>query len=245
MGDDGGRRARVRAHRRGRRAYGGHAASNATPATGSIMRPRGAIAALPQIVELNIGHFLIGEAVFVGLAESIRQMRQAIDEGARRRTVMIIGFGSDLCDIRRIEQALERYGERFIAPLLHRDRARRSRTAAPRARPPTPSASPPRRPAPRRSAPASATASPGRHGRRQSALRQADRRADRRRGGAAGRDHAAGRDGRHSPHADRRISARAGPGSHRGADVIERASEPEGSRVRRAHATASLQARSH
>ncbi|CAN2534690.1 Holo-[acyl-carrier-protein]+synthase [Methylocapsa aurea] len=27
---------------------------------------------------------------------------------------MIIGFGSDLCDIRRIEQALERYGDRFI-----------------------------------------------------------------------------------------------------------------------------------
>jgi pyridoxine 5-phosphate synthase len=40
------------------------------------------VAALPQIVELNIGHFLIGEAVFVGLAESIRLMRQAIDEGA-------------------------------------------------------------------------------------------------------------------------------------------------------------------
>ncbi|WP_036293919.1 pyridoxine 5'-phosphate synthase [Methylosinus sp. PW1] len=40
------------------------------------------IAALPQIVELNIGHFLVGEAVFVGLAESIRAMRRAIDEGA-------------------------------------------------------------------------------------------------------------------------------------------------------------------
>ncbi|OAI22571.1 pyridoxine 5'-phosphate synthase [Methylosinus sp. R-45379] len=40
------------------------------------------ISALPQIVELNIGHFLIGEAVFVGLAESIRAMRRAIDEGA-------------------------------------------------------------------------------------------------------------------------------------------------------------------
>ncbi|BBU60281.1 pyridoxine 5'-phosphate synthase [Methylosinus sp. C49] len=40
------------------------------------------IAALPQIVELNIGHFLIGEAVFVGLAESIRAMRRAIVEGA-------------------------------------------------------------------------------------------------------------------------------------------------------------------
>lgn len=40
------------------------------------------ISALPQIVELNIGHFLIGEAVFIGLAESIRAMRRAIDEGA-------------------------------------------------------------------------------------------------------------------------------------------------------------------
>ena len=30
------------------------------------------IAALPQLVELNIGHFLIGEAIFVGLAETVR-----------------------------------------------------------------------------------------------------------------------------------------------------------------------------
>ena len=39
------------------------------------------ISALPQIVELNIGHFLVGEAIFVGLAESIRLMRTAMDEG--------------------------------------------------------------------------------------------------------------------------------------------------------------------
>ncbi len=39
------------------------------------------VAALPQVVELNIGHFLIGEAVFVGLAEAIRRMRRAMDEG--------------------------------------------------------------------------------------------------------------------------------------------------------------------
>ncbi len=39
------------------------------------------ISGLPQIVELNIGHFLIGEAIFVGLAESIRQMRRAMNEG--------------------------------------------------------------------------------------------------------------------------------------------------------------------
>ncbi len=39
------------------------------------------IAALPQIVELNIGHFLIGEAIFVGLSAAIATMRAAIDAG--------------------------------------------------------------------------------------------------------------------------------------------------------------------
>ena len=37
------------------------------------------IAAIPQLRELNIGHFLIGEAIFVGLSESVRLMRQAMD----------------------------------------------------------------------------------------------------------------------------------------------------------------------
>jgi pyridoxine 5-phosphate synthase len=39
------------------------------------------IAALPEIVELNIGHFLIGEAIFVGLAETVKTMRRAMEEG--------------------------------------------------------------------------------------------------------------------------------------------------------------------
>jgi pyridoxine 5-phosphate synthase len=39
------------------------------------------IAALPEIVELNIGHFLIGEAVFDGLAASVKLMRAAMDRG--------------------------------------------------------------------------------------------------------------------------------------------------------------------
>jgi pyridoxine 5-phosphate synthase len=39
------------------------------------------IAAIPQISELNIGHFLIGEAIFVGLEASIRRMRRLMDEG--------------------------------------------------------------------------------------------------------------------------------------------------------------------
>jgi pyridoxine 5-phosphate synthase len=39
------------------------------------------IAALPQLVELNIGHFLVGEAVFIGLEAAIRKMRAAIKAG--------------------------------------------------------------------------------------------------------------------------------------------------------------------
>jgi pyridoxine 5-phosphate synthase len=37
-----------------------------------------AIAALPEIAELNIGHFLIGEAVFLGLAQAVAQMKALI-----------------------------------------------------------------------------------------------------------------------------------------------------------------------
>jgi pyridoxine 5-phosphate synthase len=38
------------------------------------------IAAIPQIAELNIGHFLIGEAIFTGLDASVRRMRELMDE---------------------------------------------------------------------------------------------------------------------------------------------------------------------
>ena len=38
------------------------------------------VAAIPELAELNIGHFLIGEALFIGLEASIRQMRQLMDE---------------------------------------------------------------------------------------------------------------------------------------------------------------------
>jgi pyridoxine 5-phosphate synthase len=38
------------------------------------------IAAITDIRELNIGHFLIGEAIFCGLEESVRRMRQLMDE---------------------------------------------------------------------------------------------------------------------------------------------------------------------
>ncbi len=37
------------------------------------------IAAIPQVMELNIGHFLIGEAVFIGLEDAILEMRRRMD----------------------------------------------------------------------------------------------------------------------------------------------------------------------
>jgi len=47
-----------------------------------------AIAALSEIVELNIGHFLVGEAVFTGLAESVGAMRNAIERGRARALIV-------------------------------------------------------------------------------------------------------------------------------------------------------------
>jgi pyridoxine 5-phosphate synthase len=41
-----------------------------------------AVASIPEIVELNIGHYLVGEALFVGLAKSVARMRSLMD-GAR------------------------------------------------------------------------------------------------------------------------------------------------------------------
>jgi pyridoxine 5-phosphate synthase len=41
----------------------------------------GDCAAIPELAELNIGHFLIGEAIFVGLDRAIREMRAAMDAG--------------------------------------------------------------------------------------------------------------------------------------------------------------------
>ena len=43
-----------------------------------------AISSLPEIAELNIGHFLIGEAVFTGLAHTVTEMRAAMHRGRAR-----------------------------------------------------------------------------------------------------------------------------------------------------------------
>lgn len=63
------------AHELGLEVHAGHGLDYASAET---------IASLPQIVELNIGHFLIGESVLEGLAETIKFMRAAMDRGRKK-----------------------------------------------------------------------------------------------------------------------------------------------------------------
>jgi pyridoxine 5-phosphate synthase len=46
------------------------------------------IAELPEIAELNIGHFLIGEAIYFGLDSVVRTMRACMDRGRNRVPAM-------------------------------------------------------------------------------------------------------------------------------------------------------------
>ena len=63
--------AATEARRRGIEPHAGHGLTfdNVAP-----------IAAIPELAELNIGHFLVGEAMFVGLETAIHQMRELMDE---------------------------------------------------------------------------------------------------------------------------------------------------------------------
>lgn len=63
--------AAAEARRRGIEPHAGH---------GLTFDNVGPIAAIPELAELNIGHFLIGEAIFIGLDASIREMRRRMDE---------------------------------------------------------------------------------------------------------------------------------------------------------------------
>jgi len=71
------------------------------PATASIMFTAEQIAALPEIAELNIGYYMIGEALFAGLGETVRVMRAAMDRGRGKLAGKPYhSIGSDLIDIR-------------------------------------------------------------------------------------------------------------------------------------------------
>ncbi|MDB5664356.1 pyridoxine 5'-phosphate synthase [Cypionkella sp.] len=65
------RKAAAYAHSLGLEVHAGHGLTydNVAP-----------IAAIPEIIELNIGHFLIGEAIYVGLEAAIEEMRRRMDQ---------------------------------------------------------------------------------------------------------------------------------------------------------------------
>jgi pyridoxine 5-phosphate synthase len=65
------RQAAAAAHALGIEVHAGH---------GLTYNTVGPIARLPEIVELNIGHFLIGEAIFGGLTSAVRRMRSLMDD---------------------------------------------------------------------------------------------------------------------------------------------------------------------
>ncbi len=65
------RAAAAEAHKLGLEVHAGH---------GLTFDTVGFAASLPEVVELNIGHFLVGEAIFVGFAEAISTMRTLMDE---------------------------------------------------------------------------------------------------------------------------------------------------------------------
>ncbi len=59
------------AHSLGLEVHAGHGLTYATVAP---------VAAFPEVMELNIGHFLIGEAIFRGLTPAVQEMRRLMDE---------------------------------------------------------------------------------------------------------------------------------------------------------------------
>src|SRR3546814_6647942 len=63
-------------HRAGANVHAGHGLTTANVA---------AIARIPQIVELNIGHSIVARSLFVGLPAAVAEMRRAINDGRRAR----------------------------------------------------------------------------------------------------------------------------------------------------------------
>jgi holo-[acyl-carrier protein] synthase len=84
-----------------------------------------------KCAELNIGHFIIGEAMFVGLEAAVKcasRNRHRARQGGR----MIIGIGQDMCDIERIEKSLDRVRRPFqrrVFTEVERQRADRRKAA--------------------------------------------------------------------------------------------------------------------
>ena len=74
--------------------------SKSTPATASITTTWRPVAAIAEIVELNIGHCIIARAIFAGLDAAVRDMKALMLGGA----AMIFGIGVDVLEAARIKK---------------------------------------------------------------------------------------------------------------------------------------------
>jgi pyridoxine 5-phosphate synthase len=70
------RRAAARGRELGLAVHAGH---------GLNVRNVGAVARIPEVEELNIGHALVGRALFVGLERAVREMKEILEREAARR----------------------------------------------------------------------------------------------------------------------------------------------------------------
>ena len=81
LGDDPGRTSAELGRLRSAAAHGAALGLEIHAGHGLTEENVGPVAAIPHVVELNIGHALIGAAIFVGLADAVRAMRAAMDRG--------------------------------------------------------------------------------------------------------------------------------------------------------------------
>ncbi len=65
------RKGAARAHALGLEVHAGH---------GLTFKNVQPVAAIPELAELNIGHFLVGEALFMGLAETVKEMKRLMQD---------------------------------------------------------------------------------------------------------------------------------------------------------------------
>ena len=113
-----------------RRACARASAWKCMPATGSITARAETIAALPRDGRTQYRAFPDRRGGVRGPGRTVKFMRAAMDRGAQEGERMIIGLGSDIIDVRRIEQRDRAVRRAVSRPHLYAGRARQGRRRA-------------------------------------------------------------------------------------------------------------------